>query len=108
MRTKRRLRSTESRRENFFPAERLSGDNVGELNVGVVGRIRPAGTLAALDGADRIEEPPPQRDDDAIAVREVLFRAIEDRAHALLQGDVLGIHPLDPGERARALELAVD
>src|SRR5579862_1913810 len=85
------------RHEPVMRAERTIGRGIS------TGRV-----LAALDGARCLEQQAAHYGDGAIRGAEVLLRAIGDRTHAFLQGDVLRVDAFDAGEARRLLRGAID
>src|SRR6185503_16334359 len=68
-----------------------------------------AGRVAAgLDGPDRLAQHAPRLADRLVAGAEMLLRAVDDPAHAFLQGPVLLVDAVDAGVALGALHLAVE
>src|SRR5262249_25934469 len=74
----------------------------------VVRRPDAGRSSAGLDGLDRAHQQAAGLDDGLVGGAEVLLRAVDDAAHALLGGAVLDVAAVDAAERFGLLGLPVE
>src|SRR2546428_1703137 len=105
-----RVGRSELRDKRVFELSLAPAGIVGQIHLGranVAALAARSDRVAALGHvADGFEQQSPHLDDGRVGAAEVLLSAIVDRAHALLNGEVLRVGALDAGVVDRSLALA--
>jgi len=91
-----------------MPIELARNDVVERAHGSIRRRVDTARRSAGFRRLDRFQEQLAHDDDRTIGRSEMLFRPIYDRAHAFLQGDILGVEPWNAGKRFVFLNFAID
>src|SRR5262245_43416612 len=101
------LRGGHLRREDLAPVGIARHHALGRAQP-VVRRLDAPRRPALGDHLDRLEQEPARLDDGLVGGAEVLAAPIDDAPHALLDGAVLRVDPLDAREALGLLHLAIE